>query len=378
MTVGVENLEERVLASPNLPTIPHVAAKLIYLASNPDVTVKQLSRCVAADPALVERLLRTVNSALFHLNSKVSRISHAVSLLGVNALRGLVLGLSLPRRDANPQGEGFSLVTFWRHSLANAVISKLLAKTTGEAPAEEAFVAGLLAELGVLALHSAVPEAYAEVLKRRDECLARMAPGGDLKEADGLTCRIEQELLGTDHARIGGRLLSKWGLPKGLVAPVRCHHAPDEMDGGKPHMVALARMLHLATFASQVFYLGGALATLDTLTELAQAHFRLGKADLERILWQVAREVTRLADLFEVEVGGPIDSEALLQHAHERLVGLSVENAVLAEREKQLRAQVERRANRLETLRERLAERANRDAMTGVFNRGFLDRILAR
>jgi len=366
------------MASPDLPSLPHIAARLIQLASDPDVTVAQLADCLSADSALVERLLRTVNSPVLGLGSRVSTINHAVALLGAGPLRGLVLGFNLPKPDGSKQGDGFSLLTFWRHSLANAAVSKLLAERSLHASPEHAFVAGLLSDIGVLALHCALGEEYDHVLLSRQERLAERAPGGDLRNADGLIAQIEQEALGTDHAEIGGRLLTKWGLPETLALPVRCHHALQEVNDQPILLICLARIIHLANLVSQAFHLDGAAASMGFLSEVAREHFGLGRPDMEQIVFRTAELVTATADLFEVDIGEPIDPDGLVQQAHEQLVNLSVEIGVIAEKEAQTRAHMERRTSRLETVRDELANRAARDALTGLFNRGFLERTLSR
>ena len=376
----VADIEERVLQSSALPSLPHVAVRIIELSRDPEVTVHGLADCLSADPALVQKILRTVNSPFYGLRDKVSTISRAVTYLGVNALRGLMLGFSLARETGGDSAGGFSMITFWRYAMTHAVAAKVLAARAGYADPEEAFVAGMIEDLGVLALSRAVPQEYAVVLARRREALRQdqaSAPAPGPQALPGsLLCRIEREVLGTDHARIGGRLCSKWGLPDILAIPVTFHHAPEDLAGQEPQVVDLTRLLHLAALVGRMFNTAKSDDALHEIERLALAYFRLEPAGLGAILQQIAASVEGVAELFEVEIGKPLGYDEILQAANQELARLTLAAERSAQEEARTKAEMERRTRQLESLNTELANRANRDAFSGTFNRGFFDRFL--
>jgi two-component system cell cycle response regulator len=388
------DLEDQVLHASVLPSLPQVAVRIIQLSRNPETTVEALGECLSADPALVQKVLRVVNSPFYGLNARVSTVSRAVAYLGIHALRGLVLGFSLARDTSDLAGEGFSMVTFWRYSLTTAVTAKLLARQVGYRDAEEAFIGGLLADIGILALHRAAPPAYAEVLARR-RAVVRSAPvrasqeapyGVTTSDADLLSA-IEREVLGTDHARVGGRLCAHWGLPEVLSIPIACHHAPASAvpeGAGEDHapVADLARLVHLASFAGQSFNLAGKGASLVVMERLAREYFHLRPAVLEGLLQEVAASVQQTAEVFEVEVGRVPRYDEILQQASEELSVLRA-SAGLAEQERQSapKPPPTQAAEVGESTAPDVAtavESEDREAADGVLTRAGFERVLAQ
>jgi len=377
LSVAVD-LEERVLQTSPLPSLPHVAVRIIELSRDASTTAEDIAECLSTDPALVQKILRTVNSPLYGLRGQVSTVTTAIALLGINTLRGLVLSFSLARDDVAAKGTGFSMITFWRYAFTSAIAARLLAKHVRYPDPEEAFVAGLLLDIGVLALHLTVPDEYEAVLAARR---ARIVEADEKADADGIAnclCDVEQERLGTDHARVGGRLCEAWGLPGVLSIPLRFHHAPDDLDVPLERVERLTRLLNLAALVGQAYNIAGKGASMTALERLAEQHFQIKPAALAPLLEACALSVKQTAELFQIDIGRPLSYDEILQQANAELANLTLAAQRTLKTETRDKAEAERRARQLENLNEKLAERANRDALTGVFNRGFFDRFLTQ
>ena len=195
-----------------LPPFPAVATKLLRLLSNDDVAVREIVQLIRADPALASELMRVVNSPLYGFPSRISSIQNAVTLLGLQTVRGFALTVSM---------KGFLhtalrldlLRRIWRHSLACGILCEDIsaACSTSQGGDDRAYTAGLLHNVGRLGLFVAHPRAYAELLTQ--------PPPGDLLER-------EREAFGLDHCEAGAWLAHSWGLPQDLEAVIAGHHQP--------------------------------------------------------------------------------------------------------------------------------------------------------
>ncbi len=193
-----------------LPPFPAVATKLLRLLSNDEVAVKEIVGLIRADPALASELMRVVNSPLYGFPARISSIQNAVTLLGLQTVRGFALTVSM---------KGFLhtalrldlLRRIWRHSLACGMLCEQIsaACSPSQVSDDRAYTAGLLHNVGRLGLFVAHPKAYAELLT---------APAnGDILER-------ERNAFGLDHCEAGAWLAHSWGLPQDLEAVIASHH----------------------------------------------------------------------------------------------------------------------------------------------------------
>jgi HD-like signal output (HDOD) protein/CheY-like chemotaxis protein len=212
-----------------LPSHPRVLAELDRLFASGTTSSRDIARVVARDPAVSAKVLQLVNSAFFGLARRVTDLEQAVTYLGVSVLHGLIVGAAALRsfEDVDiPDGYAYDAVR--AHGVATANLARAI---TGPVEAPDAFVAGLLQDVGHLLLLRGLPH-YVEVLDEHG------ATGRPLHE-------IEREVLGFTHADAGTYLLALWNLPHPVVEAVGHHH--DGLDGrtsiGVREAVALARRL---------------------------------------------------------------------------------------------------------------------------------------
>lgn len=191
----------------NLPTLPGIVSKLTLMAENPDTTTEQMGKVIAKDHILAAKLLKLVNSAFYGFPQRISSINSAIILLGFNVIKSLIISASIFEvMEAQD-------VELWEHSLGCAVVCSVLAKRLGVKDPEEVSTAGLIHDIGKVAIKMELPREY--------EMITRLAQSRGISRI-----AAERLVLGLDHAEVGGWLARSWNLPNKLVEPIACHHDP--------------------------------------------------------------------------------------------------------------------------------------------------------
>jgi diguanylate cyclase (GGDEF)-like protein len=338
---------EKILACTKLPTLPAVAIQVLELTRSENVDLQNVASVIRNDQALATKVLRTVNSSYYGLTKPCATIRHAMVYLGLNTIKTIVLGFSLTDNlQSDGEDGGFNFIRYWRRGLCSAAAARELARRTGVCPPEEAFLAALFQDVGMIAIHRAVGDDY----------LAVIADAGiDHRRLPAL----EREALQTDHAEIGGALAGHWKLPEQLIETVRHHHRPDD---ASPQWRPLARLVELGGLVAASLTLpdpGGAVASF---AREGSQWFNLTADDTRHVLGKVKGEVAELSQLFNLRTGEIPDADAILLAAEERLV--------------EHQAQMEKETRRLRESNEALARETLADPLTGLANRKHLDREL--
>ncbi|MCC6233723.1 MAG: HDOD domain-containing protein [Verrucomicrobiales bacterium] len=199
----------------NLPPAPRVLTELLTLLGRDDVDSEKIVSIIALDPGLTASVLQLANSALLAAARPAEELSEAVARLGFNQVFQLVAALVGGSGMAPPQpGYGIDSGELWRHSVTVAVAAQLVAEEVGDAPAI-VYTAALLHDIGKIVLSETLVQSYAALV-------------ADTEQQQLPLIEAERRVLGTDHAEIGGRLLTRWKMPAGVVAAVTYHHAPQE------------------------------------------------------------------------------------------------------------------------------------------------------
>ncbi len=211
----------------NLPAMPQVAMRVLNFDENDSRNGSELARVVGADPGLSARLIKVSNSAYYGFARRLGTVREAVLVIGFRQVRQIVLGAALMDTWKRiVPCEGFDTDIFWEHSLLVAMAAETAARMAGEARPEEAFTAGILHDMGLLAM--LVGDRNRMVMAIRD---ARA--GTPVIEA-------ERKVFGFGHAEAGEALARHWNFPEGLAIAIGRHHDRDiGRDDGLPGMVAL-------------------------------------------------------------------------------------------------------------------------------------------
>jgi putative nucleotidyltransferase with HDIG domain len=209
-------LQNKLQNTSNLPTLPLIALEVNRLLLNYEAPMEPLVALLQKDPALIMRILRLVNSSFYGFKSKIQSLNHAVTLLGYNTVRNAVVAVSVIDTLALKQKlKGFDINEFWSHSVRVGVLSRFLAVKTRLGPAEDAFTAGLLHDIGKVVLANFCPEHLAAILETAQiEKLSFHA--------------AEQRLDSWPHHQIGAFLAQRWMLPEALAKPIQRHHVQVE------------------------------------------------------------------------------------------------------------------------------------------------------
>lgn len=266
MKPALEQIEQTIRTAEDLPTLSPVAAKLTRLLRTPYASAAEVGRMISEDPALTARVLRVVNSAYYGFPQQIHSIPHATVILGFNKIRDIVMTASAVDSFRGRTGS-FDFTGFWKHSITAAVACDALARALHLPAAEDAFVSGLLHDIGKLVLAVYASEEYGKALRY-------------VRERNVLLREAEEEILGFHHATVGGRLAARWSFPPGLCEAIEFHHAP-----AKAREPELASLAHVADILARTTLVGsGGDRRLPALDESARRDLRLGRDVLDHAL----------------------------------------------------------------------------------------------
>ncbi len=253
----------------DMKALPTIITKITFLTEDPDSTVEDLEREILKDQALTSKILRLANSAYYSYARKISTISQATILLGFQTIKSMALASSISGYLSS-ELKGYALDTneLWRQSQSCALISRYLGKYVKYPNPEEAYIAGLLRDLGKTILNEYMEKEYKEVLDLVEE-----------KQISFLDA--EREILGFNHAEVGKRIGEKWNLPEALVDAIGHHHNPELSQVNLP----LVSIVHLADAITMMLGLGLGLDGLAyNLSSLAIETLGLSDEDFNNII----------------------------------------------------------------------------------------------
>ena len=193
-------------------SLPTIYTKVDEALSN-NASNHFLVDIISEDTALSARLLRLGNSAMFNFPRKIDTISQAITIIGTQQLRALVLASSVVKLFKDIPANLISMESFWRHSVACGVAARVIASLRRDANIEFFFLAGLLHDIGRLVMFKETPNEIHQAMEQA-------------RQTESLLYEVEYQILGFDHARLGGLLLKEWKLPPQLVETTAYHHAP--------------------------------------------------------------------------------------------------------------------------------------------------------
>jgi HD-like signal output (HDOD) protein len=219
--VEVDHLFALVNQIDSLPTLSDVVQKLMLNLYDSNTNSEVLAKSLSSDTALVSKILKLVNSAYYGFPKKISTISQAIVFLGFNSLKNIVLTASVFNSfDGNGKTGSYDRKRFWEHSLACAVMSKILSKHVRAGLPEEAFIAGLVHDIGKIVIDQYVHDKFVQIIKYIDQNNVEFQTA-------------EQEILGTNHSEIGNWLCEKWNFPAIFLDSIYYHHSPENSTSNK-------------------------------------------------------------------------------------------------------------------------------------------------
>lgn len=214
----------------SIPTLSDIVVKVIQLTRNPDATAKQLTDLISSDPGLTGNILKLCNSAYYGIPRVVSSLNQAIMYLGFHTIRSLVITCSLSKLF-NPTRRiyGYEKDGLWKHTIACAMTSEMIAKQVRPEIYDTAYTAGLLHDVGQLILGLTIKDTSETII--------------DLIQNQGVSeIEAEHEAIGVSHDELGAYLADKWNFPEELINAIHYHHMIDFAKGKS----LLTGIVHLA------------------------------------------------------------------------------------------------------------------------------------
>ncbi len=247
-----------------LPSLPAAVVKAMELLRDENSPNDQIATALSMDQALVGQTMKLANSPYYGVSRRVSTVQQAILVLGRKTVRSLVIGAAAQDFLSRPQA-GYMLRKgeLWSHSMAAGCGASLVAAKVGYKPADEAFVAGLLHDIGKVVLSSYLADQGSDLSLR-------------LSQADRAFDQVEVELMRIDHAALGGMITERWQLPPKLSKAIAYHHHPSDADD----VWQLATIVHLADALALMIGVGIGIDGLNYTLDAAAVE-RLGIDELE-------------------------------------------------------------------------------------------------
>jgi HD-like signal output (HDOD) protein len=280
---GTDFLEKLNKTKIVLPEIPSIVFELNEVIANPQSSAQQVADVVNKSPSLTALLLKIVNSSFYGFPTKISRVSHAVSLIGSREISGLALGISILSIFKTIPKKTIDMYSFLQHSLACGILSRILAAHKNLTQTEEMFGSGLLHDLGRLILYAYFPQEASTVLRRA-------------RSRSNLLYEEENDYLGYNHAQVGEQLMTQWNLPHIFKNNVVYHHRPLAAQRPIP-----AAIVHLADIIANSLGIGSSGEKfVPPLDGEAWQHLELSPSCFKTVTGQALHQIKAMETVLQI------------------------------------------------------------------------------
>ncbi|HJW73753.1 MAG TPA: HDOD domain-containing protein [Geothrix sp.] len=222
----------------DLPPLPQVASQVLRISADPDASAEDLRKVISMDQALTSQILKISNSAMFGMVREVTTLTQAIMTLGFSTIKSVVIASSA--KNLYHRGTvGLQERLIWEHALVSAIASRAFAKSLRFARVEEAFIGGLMHDIGKSVMGVKFPERYSTLLRTvyNDKVNA---------------LELELDTFGFDHAMVGEALVGKWNLATSLQSAVRWHHDPIHSEGDHQTLAAIVALANQLTLEAKI------------------------------------------------------------------------------------------------------------------------------
>ncbi len=295
------SLLERVEATHDLLTIPDTLAEVLEAVSQDDCSPDDLADIIRRDPSLTAKVLKMSNSSFYTRGSEIRTVQQGIRVLGANAIKCIALSVTI-FQPPNPESglDQESIRAFFFHCVGVGLLAKKIAQQTKLVNPEEAFVAGLLHDLGELFILNACPDVYQRVRKESDA-------GEDIIE-------VERRFFDVDHAELGSVIANRWRLPESLQTVIRSHHRVD-VTPETDRMLAIVRLSDIMARNIQAPNLR-VMERNRSLVEQLRELLGLEQHFMDSLAFLMLDETITIAGSFGIDVGNPAE---LLNRANREL-----------------------------------------------------------
>jgi len=274
------SFEETVARIGEVSSLPHIVCQILDVVNNEDSSASDLLKVVETDPSLLARLLRTVNSVAYQARTEIRTVRHAISYLGFTVVRNVALTSTVANIfKGGSRIQGYSRKGLWRHLVSVGVASRMIAARIGLANFEDAFLAGLLHDFGIILLDQ--------------NCHSQFAAMMESLSSDDTLCEAEEHFFGFTHADIGGAVAQNWNLPSTSIAAMLYHHNAQACGDDNRRIVEVVELANFICTSKGIAAVGSVASeppAAETLSSLA-----IGKEDV-RVLWEDLDEELQKAE----------------------------------------------------------------------------------
>lgn len=336
----------------DLPSPPAIATKVIELSSCETSGLSDVADVVGIDPALSAKLLRMANSPLYTKQRKVENLRQAITLFGLNGKLNIALSFSLKQNSVDDRNSGLNYNLYWKRSLASAILCQDIIQRIGSSSKDCAFLAGLLQDIGMLALDKAKPDLYKNISFEQSKHEA--------------LCKLERDVLNADHSIVGAWLLQQWHLPSNLLDPIELSHAAindtQECESDLSKAVACSSLFADIFIADEE----DIHSLLSTTINQAKNIIDFSDQEFHSIIETTSENYSDLAQMFDIELENSHMLEFISEQAKEVLILRNLNQIKETEC-------LQKAAKKLESKTAELEELNRRDGLTKLFNRRYFD-----
>lgn len=298
------DLLQRIKHCKTLPAIPALPLQILQMCRSEDADIKKMGDLISKDPTFVAKVLNVANSSFYGgARHKVTTVTQAITLLGMNSVATLAFCFSLYRDLSRHGSKGFDHIQYWRRSLLASVSGRVLGTWARVIEVEEIFLAALLQDIGVLVLSETHSEMYGDLITQANRNHARLQ-------------ELEREHLGSDHTEVGAWLAENWQLPELLQAAIRCSHdsletdLPEEFGPVVKCVACTGRLADIWCDPETERAVGDAITGAQELLRMNLTHF-------EESLDKIAQGFLEMAGIFQIDLGNPQEIQETLEKAKE-------------------------------------------------------------
>jgi HD-like signal output (HDOD) protein len=302
-----QRLFDKIRETADLPSLPAVAMRVMDLTQRDDVTTQEVADAISMDPALVAKILRTVNSPIYGCSQAISSVNAAVVLLGMQSVKTLVLGFSIISSLSHPKPKGFDHLTYWRRSLYAATAARVLGAKVWITEKEACFLSALLMDVGMLVLDRVLGESYAA-------CVARSRNHAELSS-------LEDRAFELNHGQVAAILAERWEFPELLAVPMSNHHNPQKVTD--EHLRQYVDVVAVAARCADIFVDKHPMWSIADVRRICVEKFHMKEMDCDSMLVEIGMRTKELGPLFEIKVDTELTYDKILARANEQLLNVT-------------------------------------------------------
>jgi len=284
-------IEKIITELSDLPSLPFVVHKLLRVVADRRSAARDLAQVISMDQALTAKVLKLVNSAFFGFSNKITTVSRSVVILGFHTIKTFALGISVfetANKVKNKSSE-LNIEELWKHSIAVAAGARVIARLTRYKLPEEAFVAGLLHDIGKIILHQYMRKDFSEAIKLS-------------KEKEIPLIEAENKILQTNHEEVGSYLGERWKLPYPLRKAIDSHHKPPLIEKDfDQDVLRLICIVNVANSLCKMRYSGfSGDVHISHQDEAVLKWLNIREGDIERFFLEIDSELIRSEELIGI------------------------------------------------------------------------------